>query len=102
MDNADLYILIETHSSQCVRIPFVHSCILSVLVDKPYLHIGYIKISTKRNTYKKVGEEGVGLLLLFVSYAHIKLCHLFSSSWCQELAAISACGASWTFLFTFL
>ena len=39
---------------------------------------------------------------LFVSYAHINLCHLFSSSLCQGLAATSACGSSWTFLFTFL
>ena len=38
---------------------------------------------------------------LFVSYAHINLCHFFSSSWCQGLAATSACGSSWTFLFTF-
>ena len=39
---------------------------------------------------------------LFVSYAHVNLCHFFSSSWCQGLAAASACGASLTFLFTFL
>ena len=39
---------------------------------------------------------------LFVSYAHVNLCHFFSSSWCQGLAATSACGSSWTFLFTFL
>ena len=39
---------------------------------------------------------------LFVSYAHVTLCHFFSSSWCQGLAATSACGSSWTFLFTFL
>ena len=39
---------------------------------------------------------------LFVSCAHVKLCHCFSSSWCQGLAAASACGSSWTFLFTFL
>ena len=39
---------------------------------------------------------------LFVSYAHVNLCHIFSSSWCQELAATSACGSSWTFLFTVL
>ena len=38
---------------------------------------------------------------LFVSYAHANLCHFFSSSWCQGLAAASACGSSWTFLFTF-
>ena len=37
---------------------------------------------------------------LFVSYAHVNLCHFFSSSWCQGLAATSACGSSWTFLFT--
>ena len=28
-------------------------------------------------------------------------CQVFSSSWCQGLAATSACGSSWTFLFTF-
>ena len=38
---------------------------------------------------------------LFVSYAHVNLCRFFSSSWCQGLAATSACGYSWTFLFTF-
>ena len=37
---------------------------------------------------------------LFVSYVHVNLCHFFSSSWCQGLAATSACGSSWTFLFT--
>ena len=39
---------------------------------------------------------------LFVSYAHANLCHFFSSSWYQGLAATSACGSSWTFLFIFL
>ena len=39
---------------------------------------------------------------LFVSYAHVNLCHFFSSSWCQGSASTSACGSSWTFLFTFL
>ena len=39
---------------------------------------------------------------LFVSYAHVNLCHFFSSSSCLGLAAASACGSSWTFLFTFL
>ena len=39
---------------------------------------------------------------LFVNYAHVNLCHCFSSSWCRGLAAASACGSSWTFLFTFL
>ena len=39
---------------------------------------------------------------LFVSYAHVNLCHFFSSSWCQGLAATSAVGCSWTFLFTLL
>ena len=38
---------------------------------------------------------------LFVSYAHVNLCHFFSSSWYQWLAATSACGSSWTFPFTF-
>ena len=47
-----------------------------------------------------LGEELI--VHLFVSYAHVNLCHFFSSSWCRELAAASACGSSWTFLFTFL
>ena len=38
---------------------------------------------------------------LFVSYAYVNLCHFFSSSWCKGLAATSACGSSWIFLFTF-
>ena len=38
----------------------------------------------------------------FVSYAHVNLCHFFSSSWFQGLAVASACGSSWTFLFTLL
>ena len=38
---------------------------------------------------------------LFVSYAHVNLCHFFSSSWCKGLAVTSACGSSWTLLFTF-
>ena len=41
------------------------------------------------------------IVYLFVSYAHVNLCHSFSSSWYQELTATSACGSSWTFLFTF-
>ena len=41
-------------------------------------------------------------LSFFLSYAHVNLCHFFSSSWCRGLAATSACGSSWTFLFTFL
>ena len=39
---------------------------------------------------------------LFVSYAHVNLSHIFSSSWCRGLAAASACGSSWTILFTFM
>ena len=39
---------------------------------------------------------------LFVSYARVNLRRFFSSSWFQGLAATSACGSSWTFLFTFL
>ena len=42
------------------------------------------------------------VLHLFVSYANVNLCHCFSSSWYQGLAATSACGSSWTFLFSFL
>ena len=48
------------------------------------------------------GSWSLYSLHLFVSYAHVNLCHFFSSSWCQGLAATSACGSSWTFLFTFL
>ena len=50
-------------------------------------------------------EEGAGLCAyraFFVSCAHVNLCHFFSSSWCRWLAAASACGSSWTYLFTFL
>ena len=39
---------------------------------------------------------------LFVSYAHFNLRQFFSSFWCRGLAAASACGSSWTFLFTFM
>ena len=52
-----------------------------------------------------LGERELVFVLimhLFVSFAHVNLCHFFSSSWCQELAATSACGSSWTLLFTFL
>ena len=42
------------------------------------------------------------IVYLFVGYAHVNLCHIFSSSWCRGLAAASACGSSWTFLFTYL
>ena len=38
---------------------------------------------------------------LSVSYSHVNLCHVFASSWYQGSAATSACGSSWTFLFTF-
>ena len=50
------------------------------------------------------GEEGAGLVFivhLFVSYAHVNLCHFFSSSWCRELAAAFACGSSWTSIYLF-
>ena len=40
-------------------------------------------------------EEGAGLC----AYRAFNLCHFFSSSWCRGLAAASACGSSWTFLF---
>ena len=52
----------------------------------------------------KVGDEGTVFLLivhLFVSYAHVNPYRFLSSSWCQVLAATSAYGSSWTFLFTF-
>ena len=42
------------------------------------------------------------IVRLFISYVHVSLCHFFSSSWCRGLAAVSACGTSWTFLFTFM
>ena len=52
-----------------------------------------------------LGEEGAGLCAChaFVCcYAHMNLRPFFSSSWCRGLAAASACGSSWTILFTFL
>ena len=52
-----------------------------------------------------LGEREMVFVLivhLFVSYAHVNLCHSFSSSWCRGLAAASVCGSSWTFLFTFI
>ena len=39
-------------------------------------------------------------LFVTCNNAHVNLCHFFSSSWCQGLAATSACDSSWTFLFT--
>ena len=49
-------------------------------------------------------RERIFLLIvhLFVSYAHVKLCHLISSVWCRGLAAAFACGSSCFFLFFFL
>ena len=38
---------------------------------------------------------------LFVSYAHVNLCHVFCSFWCRGLTAASDCGSSLTFLFNF-
>ena len=52
-----------------------------------------------------LGTKGLVFVLivhLFVSYAYVTLCHFFSSSWCRGLAAASACGSSWTFLFSSL
>ena len=40
------------------------------------------------------------LLLLFI--LHCLISTLFSSSWCQGLAAACDCGSALTFLFTFL
>ena len=51
-----------------------------------------------------LAEEGTGFVLvvhLFVSYAHVNLCHFFSSSWCRWLGEASVCGSFLTFLFTF-
>ena len=42
------------------------------------------------------------ICLLAMHTLIVNLCHFFSSSWCQGLAATSACGSPWTFLFTFL
>ena len=42
------------------------------------------------------------IVQLFVSYAHVNLCRFFSSYWCRGLAAASACGSSWAFLFALL
>ena len=39
---------------------------------------------------------------LFVSYAHVNLCHFFFPSSYQGLAAASPCGSSRSFLFTFI
>ena len=41
------------------------------------------------------------IMHLFVSYAHVNMCHFFSSSWCRGLAAASACDSSWTLLLIF-
>ena len=52
-------------------------------------------------SFVKEGKKQVVFVLivhLFVSYAHVNLCHFFSSSWCRGLAAASACGSSLTFL----
>ena len=51
-----------------------------------------------------LGEEGAGLCAdraFVVSYAHFNLRDIFSFSWCRGLAVASACGSSWSFLFTF-
>ena len=42
------------------------------------------------------------IMHLFVSCMRVGLCRFFSFSWRRGLAATSACGSSWTFLFTFL
>ena len=39
---------------------------------------------------------------LFVSYAHVNLCHFFLFLLVSGVAVASACGSFWTFLFTFL
>ena len=38
------------------------------------------------------------IVLLFVSYAHVNLCHFFSFSWRRGLAAASTCTSTWLFL----
>ena len=51
-----------------------------------------------------LGKRELVLVLivhLFVSYAHVYLCHFFSSSWCRGLAAASACGLPGLFCLPF-
>ena len=72
-----------------------------------YAHQGYKmprsldeagRITWASHIHTLLFEHGFGYL--FVSYLFVNLCHVFSSSWCQGLAVTSACGSSWTFLFT--
>ena len=52
------------------------------------------------------GGWGCGVGLVFVLsvrlFVDIDLCRFFYSFLCRGLAAASACGSPWTFLFTFL
>ena len=62
-------------------------------------------ISPGREIYWLSGYQAFSLLdgfitISFSSGTFVNLCHCFSSSWCRRLAAASACGSSWTFLFT--
>ena len=50
-------------------------------------------------SFCKAFDVFVLIVHLFVSYAHVNLCHFFLF---RRLAATSACDSSWTFLFTFL
>ena len=50
-----------------------------------------------------LGRESWSLWLscICVGCARVGLYRFFSFSWCQWLGASSACGSSWTFVFTF-
>ena len=47
-----------------------------------------------------LGEEGAGVLYLFVCFARVGFC-AFSSSWCRWLAVVCDCGAPRAFLSLF-
>ena len=64
------------------------------------------RIRTKNNMSPSPSVADIIITVKLIYYKVNTLCnqrkkHNFSSSWCQELAATSACGSSWTFLFTF-
>ena len=75
------------------------------MFDLALLFVCVFLLSFKHFDHLALGKMELVFVLivhLFVSYAHVNLCYVFSSSWCRGLAAASACGSSWTFLFTFL
>ena len=51
--------------------------------------------------FGEVGGGIRGLVFMLVVHLFVDLCRFFSSFWCHGLAAASACGSSWTFLFAF-